>query len=192
MPSSEPSTVPQGWFHRCWSSAARPVLGAKPHSVYCICISPTHKVSVQAKTLEQSFPHGTSSPEPFLPLNHHGLQLSLVWCCLSSLQIHERKWPEHLQQSAATQPHLSSLLKLSPPHPLPIPSFSLQPGHRKSQLCPSALPAFLYQKLLVAQWKGRSRGSDPDEGQTGSLLHTSLTGLPINYAVSLVFVGHFS
>ena len=56
------------------------------------------------------------------PLNHHGLQLSLVWCCLSSLQIHERKWPEHLQQSAATQPHLSSLLKLSPPRPLPIPS----------------------------------------------------------------------
>lgn len=125
MPSSEPSTVPQGWFHRCWSSAARPVLGAKPHNVYCICISQTHKVSVQAKTLQQSFPHGTSSPEPFLPLNHHGLQLSLVWCCLSSLQIHERKWPKHLQQSAATQPHLSSLLKLSPPHPLPIPSFSL-------------------------------------------------------------------
>lgn len=87
-------------------------------------------------------------------------------------------------------------------HPAPF-VFSSQAFSTTSFTYPLFLPgsldtgkvqgtAFLYQKLLAAQWKGRSRGSDPGEGQTGSLLHTSLTGLPINYVVSLVFVGHFS
>lgn len=97
VPSSEPSTVPQGWFHHCWSSAARPVLGAKPHSVYCICISPTHKVSVQAKLptwhqLTRAFP----SLEPPWPL-------AVISVVLSELTADS--WEEMAQASPAKCSH---------------------------------------------------------------------------------------